>query len=344
MFELKNLVRKNIIGLEAYSSARSEYTSTADVFLDANENPFGNRNRYPDPYQQTLKQKLHQQNGVAVENIFIGNGSDEVIDLVFRVFCTPGVDKVLSFVPTYGMYKVAAAINNVEMLEMPLDQSFQIDKNTLKAALKEPDLKVVFLCSPNNPTGNCLNELEAVLDNFNGIVMLDEAYIDFANCPSFLQKLSKYPQLIITQTLSKAWGLAAARIGIGYASEEIIGHFNKTKPPYNVSVLNQEAAMEALSDVAGYERNKRILLEEKAKLEAQLSSIAIVTKIYPSDANFLFIETIDAVKIYNGLLAQGIVVRNRNKVVENCIRISIGTPGENEKLIRSLLQIQSSLF
>ena len=344
MFNLKNLLRKNIIELEPYSSARSEYKNRAEVFLDANENPYGILNRYPDPLQQKLKQKLSDINGVSTQNIFIGNGSDEVIDLAIRIFCVPGKDRVLSFSPTYGMYKVAAAINDVEMLEVPLNSVFQIEQNSLSQTLQDPLLKIVFICSPNNPTGNCLNGIEFLLDQFKGIIVLDEAYIDFAEEHTLISRLDKYPQLIISQTLSKAWGLAAARIGIGYASSAIIDLFNKVKPPYNVSTPNQEAALKALSDVETYKSNLTAILEERLRVKIALQNIKMLTKVYSSDANFLLVETVDATAIYESLLHRGIVLRNRNQVVRNCIRISIGTREENDKLIDAMLQIQSSLL
>jgi histidinol-phosphate aminotransferase len=339
MFDLQKLLRKNICNLRPYSSARSEYTG-AGIFLDANENPFGKLNRYPDPGQYKLRQKISEIKRVSAENIFIGNGSDEVIDLLMRIFCTPGVDSILTFTPTYGMYEVAAAINDVDVLEVPLDKDFQIDTAPINKVFDDKKLKIIFICSPNNPTGNCIDGIEDILQRFKGIVVVDEAYIDFAQKDSFISKLNKYPNLIIIQTLSKAWGLAAARIGIAYASTDIITYLVKAKPPYNVSTLNQDAALQALNDITTFETNKTILLQQKSTLVKQLSQLPVVKKVYPSDANFLLIETTDAIRVYNTLLAQHIIVRNRNHVVQNCIRISIGSPEENEQLIIAMQQIQ----
>jgi histidinol-phosphate aminotransferase len=339
MFDLQKILRKNIRGLQPYSSARSEYTGTG-IFLDANENPFGKLNRYPDPGQFSLKQRISEIKLVPAENIFIGNGSDEVIDLVIRIFCTPGVDKILTFTPTYGMYEVAAAINDIELLKLPLDKGFQIETALLNKAVHDEKLKIIFICSPNNPTGNCIDDVEDVLQRFKGIVVVDEAYIDFAQNPSFIRKLNKYPNLIVAQTLSKAWGLAAARIGIAYASTDIIAYMAKAKPPYNVSALNQGAALEALDDITTFETNKAMLLQQKDLLSTQLEQLPMVKKVFPSDANFLLVETTDAVSIYNALLAQHIIVRNRTHVVQNCIRISIGSPEENRQLIEAMKQIQ----
>ncbi|MFA6057715.1 MAG: histidinol-phosphate transaminase [Taibaiella sp.] len=339
MFDLQKLLRKNIRNLQPYSSARSEYTGTG-IFLDANENPFGKLNRYPDPGQYLLKQKISEIKGIPPENIFIGNGSDEVIDLIIRIFCTPGIDKILTFTPTYGMYEVAAAINDIELLGLPLNKGFQIDIALLNKALDDEKLKIIFICSPNNPTGNCIDSIEDILERFKGIVVLDEAYIDFAQRPSFINQLNKYPNLIVTQTLSKAWGLAAARIGIAYASVDIMNYLSKAKPPYNVSTLNQDAALQALNNIKTFETNKTMLLQQRILLKKQLAQLPIVKKIYPSDANFLLVETLDALKIYNALLKQNIIVRNRSHVVHNCIRISIGSPEENEQLINAMKQIQ----
>jgi histidinol-phosphate aminotransferase len=339
MFDLQKLIRKNIRNLKPYSSARSEYTGTG-IFLDANENPFGKLNRYPDPGQYSLKQKVSEIKLVPAENIFIGNGSDEVIDLIIRIFCTPGLDKILTFSPTYGMYEVAAAINDIELLEVPLNKDFQIDTALLNKAIDEENLKMIFICSPNNPTGNCIDDVEMVLQCFKGIVVVDEAYIDFAQRPSFINQLNKYPNLIVVQTLSKAWGLAAVRIGIAYASVAITNYLSKAKPPYNVSALNQDAALQVLHGITTFETNKTMLLQQRILLEKQLGQLPVVKKIYPSDANFLLIETTDALKVYNALIEQHIIVRNRSHVVHNCIRISIGSPEENEELISTMKQIQ----
>jgi histidinol-phosphate aminotransferase len=341
MFDVEKLVRKNIKELTPYSSARSEYMSSAGVFLDANENPFGNMNRYPDPYQYALKEKISLLKAIPPENIFVGNGSDEIIDLVIRIFCTPGVDKVLTFKPTYGMYEVATAINDVALLEIPLNKDFQIDIASLDTIWNNEALKVIFICSPNNPTGNVIDNIEYIIERFRGIVVVDEAYIDFAQSGSWIQQITTYPNLIVIQTLSKAWGLAAARIGIAYAQQATINYLNKVKAPYNISRLNQEAAMQTLEDQAIFESNRAILLQQKAWLEEQLSALPAVIKVFASDANFLLVEMTDADRIYKNLLAQNIITRNRTHVVQNCIRITVGSSKENIQLIQALQQIQA---
>jgi histidinol-phosphate aminotransferase len=339
MFILENLVRKNILQLQPYSSARDEYTGTQGIYLDANENPFGNLNRYPDPKQIALKKRVSEIKNIHPENIFIGNGSDEAIDLLFRIFCNPGVDQALTFTPTYGMYTVSAAINQVHLVQLNLDETFQINFNTLDNYLKDETLKLIFICSPNNPTGNNIHHLERVLKNFQGIVVVDEAYIDFSESPSYLSQLHQYPNLVIIQTLSKAWGLAAARVGMAYASKNIVDIFNKVKPPYNVSALNQQAALDALNDVAGFEKNKKILLEQKLWLENELKSVSVIKKIYPSNTNFILVETPDANSIYQQLVGQGLIVRNRHSLIKNCLRITVGNPVENEQLLNALKKI-----
>ena len=334
--EIDKLVRKNILSLKPYSSARDEFSGSDGVFLDANENPFGELNRYPDPHQKELKRKLSELKSVPAENIFVGNGSDEVIDLTFRIFCNPGKDKALTFTPTYGMYEVSAEINEVELIIIPLNSSFQIDFKTLENYLDDENLKLIFICSPNNPTGNSLENIEKVLQKFKGIVIVDEAYIDFSNSGSFLTKIDQYPNLIIMQTFSKAWGLAAARVGMAYSNDLIISLYNKIKPPYNVSELNQKAALKALEDTVGFEKRKTIILEQRTWLENQLNGLAVVNKIYPSDANFLLVELTDANKIYNELVSQKVITRNRHSVVRNCIRITVGSPAENQILVDAL--------
>lgn len=339
MFSLENIVRKNILQLKPYSSARDEFSGNNGIFLDANENPFGNLNRYPDPYQKELKQKLAEYKSVPTENIFIGNGSDEIIDLALRIFCNPGKDKALTFSPTYGMYDVSAAVNEVELIKLPLNGSFQINLEELEKNLDTPNLKLIFVCSPNNPSGNSIDNIEIILQKFKGIVIVDEAYIDFSKQESYLLKLNQYPNLIVAQTFSKAWGLAAARVGIAYASESIISLFNKVKPPYNVSKLNQEAALDALANNAEFEKNKKIILDQKIWLEQALMELPIIKKIYPSDANFLLVETTDANSIYNQLVSQQVITRNRNSIVNNCIRITVGSPIENQQLINALKNV-----
>ncbi|MFP5439723.1 MAG: histidinol-phosphate transaminase [Bacteroidia bacterium] len=340
MFSLEKIVRPNILALKPYSSARDEFKGTATAYLDANENPFGTLNRYPDPLQKQLKEKLSEIKNVPAENIFIGNGSDEAIDLCFRIFCEPGKDKVLTFTPTYGMYKVSADINNVDLTEVQLTADFQIDVKNALPLLKDENLKLVFLCSPNNPTGNILTDVEVILQNFSGIVVVDEAYIDFSDTVSLSQKLVQYPNLIVLQTLSKAWGLAAARVGLAFASAEIISLFNKVKPPYNVSRLNYEAALLALENQEIVAQQKAILLAERAALIDDLGQLPLTKKIYPTDANFVLVEVTDADTIYNALVERGIILRNRNTVISGCLRITIGTPEENTLLITTLKSLQ----
>jgi histidinol-phosphate aminotransferase len=265
MFSLKNIVRKNILNLKGYSSARDEYSGVANVFLDANENPFGELNRYPDPQQKELKKSLSNLKNINTENIFIGNGSDEVIDLAFRIFCNPGEDKALTFSPTYGMYDVSADINNIDLVKIPLTDNFQINLKEVTPYLSDKNLKIIFICSPNNPTGNTIktSDIENILNNFNGIVIIDEAYIDFSSSESWNTKIEQYPNLIVSQTFSKAWGLAAARVGVAYTNKNIISLFNKIKPPYNVSSLNQKAAINSLNNFELFEKNKKLILQEK---------------------------------------------------------------------------------
>jgi len=338
MFNLKNIVRNNILNLNPYSSARDEYAGEDSVFLDANENPFGNLNRYPDPKQKELKNSLSNLKNIYTENIFIGNGSDEVIDLAFRIFCNPGVDKALTYSPSYGMYDVSANINDVELVKIPLSGDFQINMNEVKPYLKDESLKIILICSPNNPTGNTINtaDIEYLLNNFNGIVFIDEAYIDFSSESSWSTKLSDYTNLIVSQTFSKAWGLAAARVGVAYANSNTINLFNKVKPPYNVSELNQKAAIKALENHTEFEKNKHVIITEKERVSTALKTFTKIKKVYPSNANFLLVEVDNANGIYNNLVAHKISIRNRNSVIKNCIRITIGSPEENTKLINAL--------
>ena len=340
MFELEKIIRTNIKELKPYASARDEFSGKEGVFLDANENPFGTLNRYPDPHQTVLKKKLSDVKCVSPENIFIGNGSDEIIDLVFRIFCEPAKDKVLTFSPSYGMYDVSAAINNIELIKIPLTNTFQIDFDLLENYMNDAALKIIFICSPNNPSGNNVHGIETILKKFNGIVFIDEAYIDFSTGKSFLSKIDEYSNLIVSQTFSKAWGLAAARVGIAYANKLLIDLLNKVKPPYNVSGLNQDAALAALYNSDVFEERKTIILEQKLFLQKELQSISGVKKIYPTDANFILIEVEDADKTYNELVSKKVITRNRNNAVKNCIRITIGTPEENKILINALAQIK----
>ena len=336
MENIKSLIRENIKNLSPYSSARDEYKGSEGVFLDANENPFGKLNRYPDPYQWRLKQILSSQKKVAVENILIGNGSDEIIDLVQRVFGEPKEDSVIICPPTYGMYEVYANINNLKLISIPLTDGFQLNTESILSQ----KAKILYLCSPNNPTGNSLENLEYIIQNFNGIVFLDEAYIDFSEQPTLVDKIKKYPNLIVSQTFSKARGLAAARIGIAYANEEIIAFLSKVKPPYNISELNQKAAVNALADETTFRNNINLIIEEREKLKVKLLELDFVTKIYPSDANFLLVEMENATEIFEALIEKQIITRNRNSVVKNTIRITIGTAQENQLLLYTLQLIK----
>lgn len=339
--DIKKLVRKNILTLKPYSSARDEFDGENGIFLDANENPFGQLNRYPDPYQRKIKQKLSELNNISFDNIFLGNGSDEIIDLTFRIFCEPGKDKVLSFSPTYGMYEVSANINDVELINLNLNDDFQIDLETLKPYLNDENLKIIFICSPNNPTGNSIKNIEYILEKFSGIVFIDEAYIDFSPEESFRNQTGNYPNLIVSQTFSKAWGMASVRVGIAYASEEVIKFYNKTKPPYNISQLNQNAVLNVLNDenIKSVQENIKLILNEKKLLIQNLEKVNLVKKIFPSDANFVLIEVENADNIYQKLVEENVIVRNRNSVIKNCLRITVGSPEENLKLIETLKSI-----
>jgi len=338
--DIKKLVRQNILNLKPYSSARDEFKGGNGIFLDANENPFGKLNRYPDPYQRKIKEKLSEINQISIENIFLGNGSDEVIDLAFRIFCEPKKDKILTFSPTYGMYEVSANINDVELISLDLDKDFQIDFEGLKTYLSDENLKLIFICSPNNPTGNSIQNIKYILENFNGIVFIDEAYIDFSPEESFRNQIKNYPNLIVSQTFSKAWGMASVRVGIAYASEEIIQFYNKVKPPYNISQPNQNAILNTLKDEnIKFSENIKLILQEKKLLIENLEQLDLVKKIYPSDANFILIEVENANTVYQKLVDENLIVRNRNSVIKNCLRITVGSPEENEKLIETLKSI-----
>ena len=331
-FELKSLVRPNIWALKPYSSARDEFWSDHGIFLDANENPFGKKNRYPDPHQRGLKEALAKRNSIPEENIFIGNGSDEVIDLIYRIFCEPSKDSVIISPPTYGMYEVSANINNVNIIEVPLNESFDLNID----GILSQTAKSVFICSPNNPTGNSLSGIEKIVQQFSGIVVVDEAYIDFSSSSSFRNRIADYPNLIVMQTLSKAWALASARVGIAYASAGIIKLMDKAKPPYNISRFNQEEALKALSKPKRFEQRLNIILKQRAMLEKELSALPFVRQVYPSDANFLLVEIADADKMYHHLITGDVIVRNRNSVIPNCIRITVGSPKENRALLKML--------
>lgn len=341
MKTIQELTRPNIWRLKPYSSARDEYKGVeASVFLDANENPYnGPHNRYPDPLQCELKNELAKVKKVGADHIFLGNGSDEAIDLVFRAFCEPCIDNVVAIDPTYGMYQVCAEVNDVEYRKVLLDEQFCFSADKLLAAADE-HTKVIFLCSPNNPTGNDLPraEIEKLLSSFQGLVVLDEAYNDFSEVPSFLTELEKYPNLIVLQTFSKAWGCAAIRLGMAFASPQIIAVFNKIKYPYNVNLLTQKQAIEMLHRYYEVERWVRTLKEERGYLEAAFAKLPCTVKMYPSNANFFLARVTDAVKIYNYLVGQGIIVRNRHSVTlcGNCLRVTVGTRIENNKLIEAL--------
>ena len=341
MKTIQELTRPNIWRLKPYSSARDEYKGVeASVFLDANENPYnGPHNRYPDPLQCELKNELAKVKKVGADHIFLGNGSDEAIDLVFRAFCEPRIDNVVAIDPTYGMYQVCAEVNDVEYRKVLLDEQFCFSADKLLAAADE-HTKVIFLCSPNNPTGNDLPraEIEKLLSSFQGLVVLDEAYNDFSEVPSFLADLEKYPNLIVLQTFSKAWGCAAIRLGMAFASPQIIAVFNKIKYPYNVNLLTQKQAIEMLHRYYEVERWVRTLKEDRGYLEAAFAKLPCTVKIYPSNANFFLARVTDAVKIYNYLVGQGIIVRNRHSVTlcGNCLRVTVGTRIENNKLIEAL--------
>ena len=342
-FDLKKLVRKNIWELAPYSCARDEYSGVdASVFLDANENPYnGPINRYPDPLQKTLKQEIAKVKGVGEEHIFCGNGSDEAIDLVYRIFCNPGVDNAVAIDPSYGMYKVCADVNNVEYRKVQLDADFQIHADDM-LQVADNHTKLAFICTPNNPTGNDMShaEVEKLLQNFGGIVVVDEAYFDFSEQPSFTQLLDKYPNLIVLQTFSKAWGCAAIRLGLAFASTEIIGLFNKVKYPYNVNMLTQKQALEALRNAQQTKEWVKILKEERTRLMQRFAELSLTEKVFPSDANFFLARVSDANAIYKYLVGEGIIVRNRHTVTlcGNCLRITIGTPEENDTLIEALKQ------
>lgn len=341
MKTLKELTRPNIWKLKPYSSARDEYNgAAASVFLDANENPYNlPHNRYPDPMQRDLKAELGKIKGVAPGRIFLGNGSDEAIDLVFRAFCEPQKDNVVAIDPTYGMYQVCADVNDVEYRKVLLDESFQLSAEKLLAAADERT-KLIFICSPNNPTGNDLlrSEIVKLITGFEGLVILDEAYNDFSDAPSFLRELEKYPNLIVLQTFSKAFGCAAIRLGMAFASEEIIGILSKIKYPYNVNQLTQQQALTILHKYYEIEQWVKILKEERGYLMEQFAALSCVEKIFPSDANFFLVRVTDAVKIYNYLVGEGIIVRNRHTVslCGNCLRVTVGTRMENSKLIEAL--------
>jgi histidinol-phosphate aminotransferase len=341
---LGGLIRQNIKNLKPYSSARDEFQGEASVYLDANENAFGSPldtpyNRYPDPMQYAVKKRLSEIKGVPVPNIFLGNGSDEAIDVLFRSFCNPGVDNVLLVPPTYGMYEVSANINDIAIKRVPLTADYQLNMEGIAEAIDE-HTKMIFICSPNNPTGNSMHreDVETLLANFNGLVVVDEAYINFSRQKTFIQELTEYANLVVLQTLSKAWGLAGLRLGMAFASEEIIEVMNRVKPPYNVNEATQQLVLKALQNVEQVNEWIKQILIERDKLVLGIKDFDFVLDIYPSDANFILVKTTDAKGIYTHLVERGIIVRDRSKVelCEGCLRITVGTPGENATLIEAL--------
>lgn len=343
-FDLTSLLRDNIRRLTPYSSARDEFKGSASVLLDANENAYGSPldrhyNRYPDPLQGALKQKLSTIKGVPAQNMFLGNGSDEAIDLLFRAFCRPGVDNVILVPPTYGMYEVSANINDVAIRNVRLTTDFQLDLEGVAEAI-DANTRLIFLCSPNNPTGNSLNreDIETILANFDGLVVIDEAYINFSRQKSFIQELTEYGNLVVLQTLSKAWGLAGLRLGMAFASEEIIEVLNKIKPPYNINQATQELALQALDRVEVVNAWIRETVAERDQLAVNLQKLDIVLHVYPSDANFLLVKTVAPRPLYEYLVGEGIIVRDRSRVelCEGCLRITIGTPDENRILLTAM--------
>jgi histidinol-phosphate aminotransferase len=339
---IENLIRKNIRELKPYSTARDEFKGQAEVYLDANENPFPTPyHRYPDPLQKKLKQRISQIKGIAPEQIFLGNGSDEAIDLLIRVFCEPGKDSILIAEPTYGMYSVCAGVNNVTVKKAMLTQDFDVDAEAVQSNLET--VKLIFLCSPNNPSGNLLSKasIRKILTTRKAMVVIDEAYIDFAADAGFLPELAAWPNLVVLQTLSKAWGLAGLRLGMAFASQEIIQVLNKIKYPYNISVAAQQLALEQL-DSSRKDEQVGIILEERTTLVDALKQFHFIKHIYPSDANFILVKTKNAKAIYDYLIAQSIIVRDRSNVVlcEGCLRITVGTPEENSVLIEKLSQFQ----
>ncbi len=340
--DIYSLQRENIKNLKPYSTARDEYKGQASVFLDANENSFGSPldqsyNRYPDPLQLDLKDAISKIKGVPIENTFLGNGSDEAIDLLYRAFCEPGTDNVIILPPTYGMYEVSANINNVEIRKVSLLPNFQLDLEGISEAIDE-HTKLIFICSPNNPTGNSIirTDIETILANFKGIVVIDEAYINYAKQKTFIQELTEYPNLVILQTFSKAWGLAALRLGMAFSGRPVVDILNKIKPPYNINQATQDLALKALVNIGKVNDWIKITVAEREKLSEDLLGLPSVKKVYPSDANFILVEVEDAT--YNSLVGQGIITRDRSKVTlcEGCLRITVGTPDENDTLLEAL--------
>ena len=324
-----------------YSSARDEYEGKEGIFLDANESPFGPLNRYPDPRQRALRAAVANLKGIPEENIFLGNGSDEVIDLCYRIFCNPGADKVVIFPPTYGMYRVSAAVNDVEVINVLLDENFDIDIPAVTPLLEDDRIKLIFICSPNNPTGNSMDpgRIEFIIRNFRGIVVLDEAYADFSDKPSFIEKIGLHDNLIVMQTFSKAMGMAAARIGMAFASPDILKYLFRIKAPYNISTLNQEAALQRIGDIRPINVQTGTLIDERRRLAGKLETVPVVEKVWPSDANFLLVKVRDADTVYDKLTGRNIIVRNRSREIAGCLRITAGTRSDNDRLLDELGKI-----
>jgi histidinol-phosphate aminotransferase len=354
--DINKLQRENIKNLRPYSTARDEYKGQASIFLDANENSYGspltlaagtdkNYNRYPDPLQLDLKDAISKIKGVPIENTFLGNGSDEAIDILFRAFCEPGQDNVIILPPTYGMYEVSASINNVEVRKINLLPNFQLNLDGIAEAIDE-NTKLIFICSPNNPTGNSIvrTDIETVLANFNGLVVIDEAYINYAKQRTFIKELTEYPNLVVLQTFSKAWGLAALRLGMAFAARPVIDVLNKVKPPYNINQATQDIALNALQNIEQVNEWIKITVAERDSLSNALAALPMVKKVYPSDANFILIEVENALDTYNSLVDEGIIIRDRSKVTlcEGCLRITIGTTAENKILLETLKRGQNT--
>ena len=344
MSDLHKLLRPNIAALQPYSSARHEYEGAADVYLDANESPYSNGlNRYPDPHQVALKEKIASVFSVSGKHIFLGNGSDEALDLLIRCFCEPGKDSIITMPPTYGMYGVSAHVNNIAVHALPLTPHFELDQAAISERIDDPSVKLIFVCSPNNPTGTVIphDELEWILSRQDKITVLDEAYIDFAtNQMSIAKRIKQYPNLVILRTFSKAWGLAGVRLGIAFADSAIIDVLNKIKPPYNINSLTQNAVLKALQNPSEVQSNIKAIIRERERVHAQIKLLEYVAHVYPSEANFLLVKFNNAMRAFHILRKEGIIVRDRSKEVENCLRITIGTPDENDKLLSVLKSIE----